>query len=307
MGAGVARRLLEGGHEVVVVTRSGRGAGVAGEVPLAVDAADGGAMVRLARGAATVFNCANPPYHRWARDWPPIAASLLEAATQAGAVLATMSNLYQYGPVDGPMTEDLPAAPVGPKGAVRAAMWGDAVGAHRAGRVRAVEVRASDFYGPGLTVGSPLGSRVVPRILAGRPVQLVPGRPDVPHSWTYVDDAAASLVRVAAEPAAWGRPWHVPTNPPQTARRMVEGLAGAAGVATPPVRAMAPGLLRLAGVVSPTVRALDEVAYQFDRPFVIDSGAMSATFGMEPTPLDETLAATVAWWQRAGRPEAVAA
>lgn len=47
-----------------------------------------------------IYNCVNPAYHRWATDWPPIAAALLDAAERADALLVTMGNLYGYGPVD---------------------------------------------------------------------------------------------------------------------------------------------------------------------------------------------------------------
>ncbi|MFD0568060.1 hypothetical protein ACFQ0T_00610 [Kitasatospora gansuensis] len=47
---------------------------------------------------------------------------------------------------------------------------------------------------------------------------------------------------------------------------------------------------------------LREVQYQFDRPFVLDSQAYTATFGEAPTPIDEALGATVEWWRaRLGR------
>ena len=69
---------------------------------VAADAADAEAMARLAEGAAVIYNCVNPPYHRWPADWPPIAASLLAAAERSGAVLVTLSNLYGYGPAARP-------------------------------------------------------------------------------------------------------------------------------------------------------------------------------------------------------------
>jgi hypothetical protein len=36
------------------------------------------------------------------------------------------------------------------------------------------------------------------------------------------------------------------------------------------------------------------LSYQFDRPFIVDSTAYSSTFGEEPKPADQALAATVA-------------
>jgi hypothetical protein len=36
-----------------------------------------------------------------------------------------------------------------------------------------------------------------------------------------------------------------------------------------------------------------ETAYQFRRPFLLDSSAATRTFGIEPTPLDDALVETV--------------
>src|ERR1035437_3834161 len=109
---------------------------------------------------------ANPAYHRWPTDWPPIAKSLLTTAERSNAVLVTVSNLYGYGEVSGPMTENLPLAAYGPKGLTRVQMWRDALAAHDAGRGRATEVRGSDYVGRGAQ--SHLGDRGVPRLLPGR-------------------------------------------------------------------------------------------------------------------------------------------
>ena len=44
------------------------------------------------------------------------------------------------------------------------------------------------------------------------------------------------------------------------------------------------------------MRELAETLYQFERPFVMDSAASEAALGLQPTPLTEAAAATVAWW-----------
>ena len=44
------------------------------------------------------------------------------------------------------------------------------------------------------------------------------------------------------------------------------------------------------------MRELAETLYQFEHPFVMDSRASEAALGLQPTPLTEAAAATVAWW-----------
>lgn len=290
VGSAVARLLAGREERVRVISRRGAGPGGPSIERIAADAADPSALSALAEGAAAVYSCAAPPYHRWPSDWPPLAASLLAAAEASGAVLASAGNLYPYGPVDGPMTEGMPARPVGPKGVVRAAVWQDALVEHRAGRIRAVEVRASDHLGAGTR--SLLTNLILPRVLAGRRVA-VPADLDAPHSWTFVGDVARTLVTVAADASAWGRVWHVPSAPAMSIRELAIRACAMAGSPAPRLTAMPGALLWLGGLTDPLVRELRETQYQFRHPFVLDSSAATAAFGIEPTPVEDAIAETL--------------
>lgn len=291
VGSAIALLLAEQGQEVRLLTRSGTGPDHPAITRVAADASSAVDLAHLTQGAVALYNAANPAYHRWATDWPPIAAALLDAAERSGAVLATVSNLYGYGPVDGPMTEDLPLLAAGTKGRVRARMWCDALAAHQAGRVRVTEVRGSDYLCPG--PGSQLGDRVMPRLLAGKRVQVLRSA-DTPHTWTSVADVARLIVTSASDGRAWGRAWHVPSNAPRTQREAVADLCRAAGVPVVGVGELPAALLAALRLVNPLMRELPEVAYQLERPFVLDSTAAQRTFGLAPTPWDEVLAAQVA-------------
>ena len=286
VGRGVAERLLRSGDEVLVATRSGTQ--VPGARAVRADAADPRALTELAAGCAAIYNCVNPPYHRWARDWPPVAAALLAAAEASGAVLAVTGNLYGYGEVDGPMTEDLPLAATGRKGRVRARMWEDVLAAHRAGRIRAVEVRGSDYLG-----GNSLMSALIAPALRQGKVARVPADLDAPHSWTNVHDVARLLVAAAADPTAWGRAWHVPSAPPASVRQLADIAAAQLGT-TARLAELPYAALWAAGLVVPFVRELRETQHQFRRPFVLDSSAAEVHFGLTPESLEESVALDLA-------------
>jgi nucleoside-diphosphate-sugar epimerase len=299
IGGRVAQLLAERGEHVLVVSR--RGAGPVGVSGVAADAADAEAMARLADGAAVIYNCVNPPYHRWPADWPPIAASVLAAAERGGAVLVTLSNLYGYGPASRslgtagydkahPMTEATPLAATGPKGRVRAKVWQDALAAHRSGRVRVAEVRGSDFVGPGAV--SALGERVVRRVRRGRSVSVL-GSAERPHTWSFTEDVAGMLVVAGSDSRAWGRAWHVPSNEPRSQRRVIEDLAAAAGSGKVRVSAMPSAVVYGLGLAWPLMRELRETEYQFRDDFIMDSSAAQETFRLAPTPWDEVVAATL--------------
>ena len=147
IGTATAQLLADRGERVRLVTRSGGGPEHPAIERVAADASDADALSRLAEGVAVIYSCAGPAYPRWVTDWPPLATALLRAAETSGALLITTGNLYGYGAVDGPMTEDLPLQPNSEKGQVRVRIWNEALEAHRAGRIRTAEVRSSDYLG----------------------------------------------------------------------------------------------------------------------------------------------------------------
>jgi nucleoside-diphosphate-sugar epimerase len=168
-------------------------------------------------------------------------------------------------------------------------MWADAVAAHRAGRVRVTEARASDFYGPGVVETSFFG-RNVDRLLAGKKAYVL-GEVDEPHAATYVPDVGRTLAVLGTDERAWGRPWHVPTVPAVSQRHMAERFCEVAGAPPARIASIPRALLTAVGIASPQVRGFRETRYQFDRPFLLDSSACTATFGITATPMDAAFAA----------------
>ena len=121
VGSTAAVRLAELGHRVTVLSRSGGGPAHEGVNLVAGDATDIDTLVGLLDGSGALVNAANPAYHRWPRDWPPLHHALCAAAERSGALLVVMDNLYAYGAGAAmPMREDSPLNPTGRKGAVRA-------------------------------------------------------------------------------------------------------------------------------------------------------------------------------------------
>lgn len=294
IGRGIASAVAESGEEVVIASRSGRDPHLAGVTPVAIDVTDGDALARAARGAATVVNALNPArYWTWQKDWPPMADAILDAAE--GTRLVTVSNLYLYGQVGEPMSESSPVAPNGVKGRVRAQMFDDAMARHREGRVRAVEVRASDYVGPETLATSVVSGMVLPALLDGKTPRPPMGRADQPHSWTADLDVArlvAALIR-EDDPADWGRAWHVPTDEPATMTEVCRVAADVAGVEFIEPRPLPRALVSSGGLVVPLLHALWETRHQFERPYVLDSSRAQARFGLEPTPLARTLELTI--------------
>jgi nucleoside-diphosphate-sugar epimerase len=290
VGATTARRLADRGEQVRIVSRSGRGPVHHLIERVAADATDADRMAALARGVDAIYNCLNPAYHRWLTDWPPMAAAVLAVAERSGAPLVMTGSLYGYGEVAGVMTEQTPLAASHPKLKLRADMWRDALAAQQAGRIRAVtEIRGSDYLQAQSIFTNVLGKP----LLAGRRAY-VPCPLDVPHTWTSTNDMAAMLITAATDQRAWNRAWHTPSAPPLTIRELATRFATVAGVSAPKLSTVPGPILRVGALLDPMLRELRTTAYQFQRPFVMDSTAATGTFGLRHQPIDEALRETAA-------------
>jgi nucleoside-diphosphate-sugar epimerase len=289
VGSATALQLAERGEHVRIVTRSGGGPEHPAIDRVAADATDAERLTSIATGAVALYNCASPQYHQWFTDWPPLAAAFLTAAERSGAVLVSMSNLYGYGPVDGPISAKTPIRATHPKLLLRAKMWDDQLAAMQAGRIRTAEVRASDYIEANGLLAYGLGSPILAGKRAYSPAPL-----DVPHSWSSVTDCAKTLVTVATDERAYGQVWMAPTNPALTVRELTAKFAAANGAPAPKVSAIPYPVLWTTGLFNAMVKELRTTRYQFARPFVLDSSVTTETFGLKPVALEDALRDTAA-------------
>jgi nucleoside-diphosphate-sugar epimerase len=291
VGTTTAEELVSRGHQVRILSRSG-GRSTDTVEHRQVDATDREALAVATRGAAALYNAVNPPYHRWATDWPPVAAALLMAAERTDAVLVTMSNLYGYGRPSGPMTPETPLAATDVKGRVRIRMWTDALAAHEAGRVRVTEARAADFVGPQVPAEQSHLVRQLAPVRKGRRAWVV-GDPDVERSWAYLPDVAATLATLGTDERALGRAWHVPNSAPRSQREALGDVAAAMSVPPVPVSSIPWPVLRAVGIGVPAMREIVAIRHQWDQDFVTTATATTETFGLTATPWEEVVRATV--------------
>ena len=284
VGRTVSRQLAERGEQVRIVTRSGSGPEHPAIERVQADATDPARLTALTTGAAVLYNCANPQYHTWLTDWPPLASSLLTAAERTGAVYAIVGNLYGHGPVTAPMTADTPLAATHPKLKLRADMWREAQLRHEAGRIRTVEVRGSDYIEDNSIFSFALAKPLQAGKRAYSPIPL-----DVPHSFTSISDVARTVIALAGEEKAQGRAWPVPTNPAMTVRALAARYTAVHGLPAAKLTRLPYAALWAAGVFDKMAKELRTTYYQFAQPFVLDSRETEEIFGLAPSDLDVAL------------------
>lgn len=291
VGLSVGKVFLERGIPVRLVTRSGK-ASLPGAEARSADIKDSAALLAAVQGATILVHAVGVPYPLWQVEFPPMQNAVLAAAEATGAVAVFAENLYSYSAASMPLSESTPEGPPTRKGALRLQLSQQWLQRVKEGRVKAVSIRASDYFGPGATTSpnSHFGARFFPGFEAGKPVAFL-GNPDARHSYTYLPDYARALADVALDPTSWGRAWICPSLGPTTARQVAQQFAHEAKT-TVKVGKLPRFLVQTLGLFNPTIREVAEMLYQFERDFTVDASAFESHFGWKATPLETAVAET---------------
>jgi nucleoside-diphosphate-sugar epimerase len=295
LGQSVMRELLKRGVTVRMANRSGnRPERLPAEVEIiGGDAFNTDFTRQAARGAAVVYQCAQPEYTEWTTKFVPLQNAILEGAAAAGAKLIVGDNLYMYGEVNGPIHEDLPYAATTRKGKVRAEAARQVLAAHQSGKVRAAIGRASDFYGPGV-LDSACGERMFLPAVQGKAAEGV-GNLDAPHTYSFIDDFGKGLVILGERDEALGQAWHIPNAETVSTRRFIELIFESLGQSVK-IKSMGRLMMAIGGLFIPAARESLEMMYEFEKPFVVDSSKFVKAFGNHSTPLQLAIHETVGWY-----------
>ena len=273
-GRAITEALVGADLDVVAVNRSGSSAlGTARAADLATDA---GVRAAVA-GSDVVVMAAQPEYHRWPAEFPPMLDRVVEATADLGAKLVMVDNLYAYGPGPMPITEATPHRATDAKGRVRSQMIEDLLTAHESGRVRVTIGQASDYIGPHTNTSTITAVTVEP-VVAGKDAARWMGDLDQPHAIAWLPDVARAYVSLVTDERADGKAWVVPHLGAPTGREFIAALAEAAGRDITP-KAISTGMLRLAAPFHKPSKETLGIAYQWTAPWTVDSSAFEATFG----------------------------
>ena len=297
-GQAAARAFARAGWQVLGQVRPGaQGPAIAGVHWLGLAPSDTAALVHAARGAAVVVNALNPVYthQAWRTQAPALLESAIRASQALGATLMMPGNVYNFGEsMPALLREDTAQAATGVKGRIRIAMEQRLRAATQDGSLRAVVIRAGDFFGSG--TGSWLDQAVAKDLARGRVTW--PGPLDVATPWAYLPDLARSFVQVAQQRSrldAFAQ-LHFAGHT-VTGQQWVDALTSVAwdqgwlpAERALRVRRMPWPLLRVAGLALPTLAALAEMRYLWRTPHQLHNHTLCALIGDEPrTPFDDAV------------------
>ncbi len=227
----------------------------------------------------------------WEEQWPKVMRNSIDACKRHNSKLVFFDNVYAYGKVDGPMTEDTPYNPCSRKGEVRARIATMLMDEVKRRELQGMIVRAADFYGPGALL-SMTHSTVTERMKAGKTPQWI-GDAKAAHTFTYTPDAGRSLAMLGNMDIAYGQVWHALTSKESMSgehfARMACELAG-----KPFKIQVAPRwMISILGLFVPPLRENMEMMYQFEHDYRFDSTKAERALGNAATPYREGIAATI--------------
>ncbi|MBD3626878.1 NAD-dependent epimerase/dehydratase family protein [Cyclobacterium sp.] len=245
-------------------------------------------------GSDTVYLVAGITYKTrlWQEQWPIIMENTIQACQRYGAKLVFFDNMYCYDPGHvGHLTEETPVNPQSNKGKVRAEIAQMIMDEVEAGTLKAMIVRAADFYGPDAKL-SMLNESVINRMKAGKTAQWLYSK-ERKHSFTYIPDAAFATAFLAQQEEAWNQVWHLPTsNRYPCAQECVDILAKELGM--PPKLQVLPGfMVSILAVFIPLLKEIKELSYQLDQDYCFDSGKIEKAYGIKATELEKGLKSCV--------------
>lgn len=217
----------------------------------------------------------------WKTQWPVIMRNVIDACKASGAKLVFFDNVYAYGKVARPMTEETPFNPCSRKGEVRAQIATMLLDEVAAGNLQAMIVRSADFYGPEVPL-SMMHATVVERLRKGKTPQWL-GNPRAIHSFTFTPDAGRSVAVLGNSPGAYNQTWHALTSKERMTGETLVRMACEVVQRPYGIQAMPRFGVRLLGLFVPVLREMVEMMYQFEDDYFFDSTKLEKAFALEAT------------------------
>lgn len=292
IGRELSRRLPEYSDRIRQVSRSPKPVNATDEL-FSADLLDAKATANAVAGTTVTYLVAGLKYdHKvWEEQWPKVMRNAIDACKRHGSALVFFDNVYAYGRVDGVMTEDTPYNPCSRKGEVRARIATMLMDEVKRGELRAMIVRAADFYGPEASL-SVTHATVTERLKAKKTPQWI-GNAKAIHTFTYTPDAGHSLAVLGNTASAYGQVWHALTSKEPITGEQYVRIACELSRRPYALQRAPRWMLFLTGIFVPVVRENMEMLYQFEYDYRFDSSKAERALGLAATGYREGIAATL--------------
>ena len=243
-------------------------------------------VLEATKGSAVIYLCAGLVYNAkiWQQQWPVIMQNFINAAKASNARLIFFDNVYMYGLVDGPMTEETSYNPVSEKGKVRVKIADQLMAEVKAGNIQASILRAADFYGTD-SQNSFFDMMVLDKYAKKQTAQWI-GSTKVIHNFTYIPDAGKAMYLLGQNPQSDNQIWHAPTAAPLVGKEFINMAANIYRV-KPKFMRVTKFMMWVFGLFNKVVADSVEMYYQYNHDYNFNSDKFEKAFNFEPTSYED--------------------
>ena len=235
-------------------------------------------VMNAVKGSEVVYLTAGLQYNikAWQEQWPKLMQNVIHACKENNSKLVFFDNVYMYGKVVGPMTEETPFNPCSRKGEVRAKIATMILDEVKKEELTALIARAADFYGPE-TQNSFLNMMVFENLKKGKSAQLMISK-NLKHSFTYTPDAGKATALLGNTPSAFNQTWHLPTDMNVLTTEQIVEIAAKALNTKPKITVLPRLMIQMAGLFNPIIKESVEMLYQYDSDYIFNSDKFDEAF-----------------------------
>jgi nucleoside-diphosphate-sugar epimerase len=243
-------------------------------------------LLEACKDSSVIYLCAGLVYDVdiWKQQWPVIIQNVINLAKETKARLIFFDNVYMYGLVNGPMTEDTPYNPSSEKGKVRVGIANKLMAEVKAGNIRASIARGADFYGTE-NMNASFDMMLLDKYAKNQTAQWV-GNPNTLHNFSYIPDMGKGMYLLGQNPDSDNQIWHMPTAHAVPGKQLIELAASIYGV-KPKYFAVNKFMLWVFGLFNKTVMGVVEMFYQYDHDYIFDSSKFEKAFNFKPTSYED--------------------
>ena len=250
-------------------------------------------IIKDLNGASVIYIANNFPYKNW-ENYYISTENILNGAAISNSTVVFPGNVYGYGKFDNlPVNEEHPLNAKGKKGILRNNIEKLLFEYYKKDKIGLVIPRFADFYGPNVT-NSLYGAMFIKAINNKKAIW--PVNPDIPHNFTYIDDAAKATLLLLKNINSYGKVYHV-SGDIITAREFINKIYNRQNLKIK-LKVISKIDLKLLAHFSSNINEIMELIYEYSEPYILDDRKFLNEYPeFRHTTYDEGINNTINWFK----------
>ncbi len=262
IGTEIFNQLKQQGKHVLLASKSYR----ALDDYIQIDALNQTDLTQKTKDISILYLCVGLPYNKkvWRKQWPIMIDNVIIAAQKNKFKIVFFDNVYMYGKLNNPVTEDHPNLPISHKGITRKIIVDKFFNANN---IDYLIARSPDFFGPNAK-NSILYTAFLENILNQKNPMFI-GNINKKHSYAYTKDLAKAIILLSDKNKAYHQIWHLPSHQTDSINDILSIINDVLNTQYK-IKTMPMFLNRILSIFVPILKEVKEMRYQFDDDYIID-------------------------------------